>query len=79
MPPPRLIGLRVLVAGPTLDTCVAWASALERAGMIVEHVVGASRVLDALARKRDVDVIVCGLGLEERASCPEPRLARTSS
>ncbi len=45
LPPasPRLIGLRVLVVGPTLDTCVAWASALERAGMIVEQVVGASR------------------------------------
>ena len=65
LPPasPRLIGLRVLVVGPTLDTCVAWASALERAGMIVEQVVGASRALDALARKPDVDVIVCGLRL----------------
>lgn len=60
----QLIGLRALVVGQTSAACADCAQELERAGMAVRQVVGASRALDVLAGKPEVDVIVCGLRLD---------------
>ncbi len=59
-----LLGLRVLVVGQTIAACADCARELEGAGMAVQQIVGASRALDVLSGKPEVDVVVCGLRLD---------------